>query len=327
MANLGVYQTAGRLEELVEGPDSHQGRIADVVELLAGALEADGAALVSADPTMAATTYRLGSASAQLLGRALASSDMKRPFLALEASKLEGAWSELAETRRAASILVVPLVTQGRNHFLYLDRLVDSGRSSFGVTQLNLCLALMPQVNAVLRRLHKQTGPTADPTRNIYLADVVTQNEEMLRILRLVEKVSRSDLTVLLKGETGTGKTLIAKALHKTSDRADKPFVTVDCAALPDNLLESELFGYVKGGVYGSNKRQKGTVCGSRRRNHIPGRNRQGGYGCPAASAALVGSGRDPAGRFHVLSEAVGSSGLRHEQRQPSVQTRTAKSS
>jgi hypothetical protein len=93
----------------------------------------------------------------------------------------------------------------------------------------------------------------------IALADVVTQNAEMLKILRLVEKINRSNLTVLLQGETGTGKTLIARAVHLSSPRAQGPFVTVDCAALPENLLESELFGYLKGSFTGAAIDKKGS--------------------------------------------------------------------
>jgi transcriptional regulator with PAS, ATPase and Fis domain len=86
----------------------------------------------------------------------------------------------------------------------------------------------------------------------LHLADVVTQNHLMLGILELVRKVANSDLTVLLQGETGTGKKLLAEVVHRAGDRRDRPFVTVDCAALPDSLLESELFGHRKGAFTGA---------------------------------------------------------------------------
>jgi len=94
--------------------------------------------------------------------------------------------------------------------------------------------------------------PAEDVLGNIHLADVITQNHQMLAILELIRKVSESDLTVLLQGETGTGKKLLAEVLHRTSSRRDRPFVTVDCAALPDSLLESELFGHRKGAFTGA---------------------------------------------------------------------------
>jgi transcriptional regulator with PAS, ATPase and Fis domain len=76
---------------------------------------------------------------------------------------------------------------------------------------------------------------------------IVTDNREMIQLLNLAERVAHSDATVLLQGETGTGKGLIAYAVHLLSERRDRPFVHVNCAALPEQLLESELFGHVRG--------------------------------------------------------------------------------
>jgi transcriptional regulator with GAF, ATPase, and Fis domain/tetratricopeptide (TPR) repeat protein len=76
---------------------------------------------------------------------------------------------------------------------------------------------------------------------------IVTDNKDMIHLLNLAERVAHSDATVLLQGETGTGKGLIAYAIHLLSERRDRPFVHVNCAALPEHLLESELFGHVRG--------------------------------------------------------------------------------
>ncbi|HEX5132070.1 MAG TPA: sigma 54-interacting transcriptional regulator [Candidatus Krumholzibacteria bacterium] len=76
---------------------------------------------------------------------------------------------------------------------------------------------------------------------------IVTDNKDMIQLLNLAERVAHSDATVLLQGETGTGKGLIAYAVHLLSERRDRPFVHVNCAALPEHLLESELFGHVRG--------------------------------------------------------------------------------
>ncbi|MBN2456114.1 MAG: sigma 54-interacting transcriptional regulator [Sedimentisphaerales bacterium] len=77
--------------------------------------------------------------------------------------------------------------------------------------------------------------------------DIVTKNVKMLRILDILPDVADSDSNVLLLGPSGTGKELVARAIHSASPRKDKPFIAVNCGALPDNLLESELFGYKKG--------------------------------------------------------------------------------
>ena len=79
------------------------------------------------------------------------------------------------------------------------------------------------------------------------VGDIVSRNPGMHRIFRILPQVAESDSTVLIQGETGTGKELLAKAIHALSPRRDKPFVPVNCGAFPDTLLESELFGYRKG--------------------------------------------------------------------------------
>jgi DNA-binding NtrC family response regulator len=88
--------------------------------------------------------------------------------------------------------------------------------------------------------------------------NLVGDSESMLKVYAMVEKVARTDSTILVLGESGTGKELVARALHNYSRRKEKPFVAVNCAALPESLLESELFGYVKGAFTGANKFKKG---------------------------------------------------------------------
>ena len=81
---------------------------------------------------------------------------------------------------------------------------------------------------------------------------IVTQNEEMKKLLQFAENVSYSKSTVLIMGETGTGKELFARYIHQCSPRSVKPFMAVNCAALPEGLLESELFGHKKGSFTGA---------------------------------------------------------------------------
>lgn len=90
---------------------------------------------------------------------------------------------------------------------------------------------------------------------------IVTQDPTMLRILDTVGHVADSDASILILGETGTGKELIAQALHLNSSRRSRPFVTVNCAALPGDLLEAELFGHTAGAFTGARKERPGRIA------------------------------------------------------------------
>lgn len=91
--------------------------------------------------------------------------------------------------------------------------------------------------------------------------DIVSKNREIQRIFDILEKVAETDTTVLIAGESGTGKELFAKAIHSMSPRKDGPFITINCGALPDTLLESELFGYKKGAFTDAKRDKPGRVA------------------------------------------------------------------
>ncbi len=89
---------------------------------------------------------------------------------------------------------------------------------------------------------------------------IISRDQGMLKVCRSIERVAPSDVTVLLLGESGTGKELLARALHQLSPRANKRFVAINCAAIPENLLESELFGYERGAFTGATKQTPGKI-------------------------------------------------------------------
>ncbi len=95
---------------------------------------------------------------------------------------------------------------------------------------------------------------------SVAMAGIVTRDPEMQRICRTIEKVAPTSATVLIQGESGTGKELLARALHDLSPRATSRFVAINCAAIPDTLLESELFGYEKGAFTGAVKQTPGKI-------------------------------------------------------------------
>jgi two-component system NtrC family response regulator len=92
------------------------------------------------------------------------------------------------------------------------------------------------------------------------LDGIVAASEGMLAVCRMIEKIAPTDVTTLLLGESGTGKELLARALHRLSPRAEQRFVAINCAAIPENLLESELFGHEKGAFTGAHKQTAGKV-------------------------------------------------------------------
>ncbi len=103
------------------------------------------------------------------------------------------------------------------------------------------------------RRLQAMRQPDA-------LGGLITRDPEMLKICRTIEKVAPSNATILLLGESGTGKELLARGLHIASPRSGERFVAINCAAIPENLLESELFGYEKGAFSGAAKTTPGKI-------------------------------------------------------------------
>jgi two-component system NtrC family response regulator len=103
------------------------------------------------------------------------------------------------------------------------------------------------------RRLQAMHQPDA-------LSELMTRDPEMLRICRTIEKVASSNVTVMLLGESGTGKEVLARGLHQSSPRRAGKFVAINCAAIPENLLESELFGFEKGAFTGAAKTTLGKI-------------------------------------------------------------------
>lgn len=101
------------------------------------------------------------------------------------------------------------------------------------------------QLKAVIKRSQPKT-------------EMVGESAPMKEVFRLIERVAPTDKAVLIQGESGTGKELVARAVQKNSKRADKPFVTINCAALPENLVESELFGHQKGSFTGATSDKPG---------------------------------------------------------------------
>ena len=116
----------------------------------------------------------------------------------------------------------------------------------FSNEQVEIILRKTEQFAQMLNVNQFLTQQEAEDAENILGGSPST---EQLR--KLIRRVAQTDATVLIKGENGTGKELVARALHKNSSRKDGPFIKLNCAALPENLVESELFGHEKGSFWG----------------------------------------------------------------------------
>ena len=100
--------------------------------------------------------------------------------------------------------------------------------------------------------------------------DMVGKNAEMCQVIRLGQRAAQSNIPILVEGESGVGKELVARAIQGSSERAGKPFVTVNCGAIPENLIKSILFGHEKGSFYGRDRQASRQVPGGRRRHALP---------------------------------------------------------
>lgn len=108
------------------------------------------------------------------------------------------------------------------------------------------------ELRKILTRAVSQTA--REPDLGDWSADIVTRSHQMVALLKQAKQVADKNVSVLITGASGTGKELLAKAIHNASNRRDQPFVAINCGALPEDLLESELFGHVKGSYTGAHR-------------------------------------------------------------------------
>jgi two-component system response regulator AtoC len=118
---------------------------------------------------------------------------------------------------------------------------------------------LLTVVDEVLLRAAREVPPSGEgPDPGSPISEALWSGESLARVRGVLEQIADTDVTVLIQGESGVGKEVVARAVHSTSSRADEPFVKVNCAALPGDLLESELFGHEKGAFTGAVSRKAG---------------------------------------------------------------------
>jgi transcriptional regulator with GAF, ATPase, and Fis domain len=171
--------------------------------------------------------------------------------------RFESALSDALEG--VGSLVCVPLNFPSQAvGLVYVDRLNDNLLGAFKQRELNLLavlansagVAIVEAQRSLLLAENRELRDKLKPTPG--MGRIVTQSRDMQNVLALLGKVGDSPATILLMGETGTGKGLLAQVVHEISNRRDQPFVQVNCAAIPEQLLESELFGHVQGAFTGA---------------------------------------------------------------------------
>lgn len=165
--------------------------------------------------------------------------------------------SESVIAMQLSSVICAPLVAQGEViGVLYVGN--DKVKQLFRRPQLDLLSIFASQASLILQNamllaaLREDKAKLESELRDKRFGDIIGACSSMREVFRKLEKVAGTDIGVLITGETGTGKELVAREVHRRSSRAAGPFITINCGAIPENLIESELFGHVKGAFTGA---------------------------------------------------------------------------
>ncbi len=164
---------------------------------------------------------------------------------------------EILAVDRTAKVIVVT-GNQDRDNAL---RAIGQGAFDYFMKPADI-----DELKTVLRRalhiaaLEKESAAAAESASPRGFDEIIGESASMRRVFDIVRKVSATDVPVLIQGESGTGKELIARAIHRSSGRRDATFVPINCGAIPETLLESELFGYEKGAFTGADAQKRGRI-------------------------------------------------------------------
>lgn len=176
-------------------------------------------------------------------------------------SKIENYFSKNKKDLIGKSIYeIIPNIQLDKNQEYYIEKKVkiNGNKKSFMIRNIPITMKEKKVSNII------QLNETSNVVKNAYMLiegknrinfeDIIGESETIIQAKKLAQNVAKSDSAILLRGESGTGKDLFARAIHNSSHRKDAPFIAINCASIPDSLLESELFGYEEGAFTGAKR-------------------------------------------------------------------------
>ncbi len=164
-----------------------------------------------------------------------------------------------------SSAMCVPLRYRG-NNFGYIVVIITDKKQNYNDDSLKLLERISdiaaPHINNVQKIEEYFNVPLSDDSlfHKYWQLGLLGKSDSFKALLQSIESAARCDVRVVLEGQTGTGKELVAKAIHKVSGRSRNPFIAIDCGAIPENLMESELFGHVRGAFTGASRDRSGLI-------------------------------------------------------------------
>ena len=268
------YKVFGNILTPDERTELNSNRLEDILQILLARTGGSRALICSDEPDLRVevSTVDLNDAAArrfsdgfrQLVGQEVS---RKGPSLILDCRR-DPYVNALFENNEGAisSVIVLPFrMSDDTRYFLYIDRMTaDSGLNPFSQVELNFAVGFSDLVAFKWTEIQKNRLLEDNVRLKRELMDkssfpsIISNSDAVLSLLDQVKQVVDSNISISIEGETGTGKDLLARAIHYNSIRKDKRFISVNCAALPESLLESELFGFKRGAFTGADRDKSG---------------------------------------------------------------------